>query len=451
MQIRGSPRCCKFQVVGLEQLHYCIIPFDNATPALSHFLQLGREGAGLGNKPEDLPTTTIRTRLRVKAGWQALVGYSISPSGQADAFLFSPFAFHFHCFNFSKMKVKQIFLLLALGLLGLQSCIKDDAPAAGAGNYTSGVFVVNEGTFGGTGSISWYNPETGETVQDVFSKANNGAVLGEFVQSLTLLGNKGYIVVNGANKVYIVDALTFKFIDTIGGLALPRFLLPISEDIALISQWGADGLSGSIAKVDLRTRQVVQSIPTGKGPEKMLYQPDGTILIPNSGGFGVDSTVSILGLGASSEIARIALPGKNPGTAAVAQFATGLFGPYTFVLCQGSYLDASPIGWVGASASAAGIGYDIPAFGNDLVSAPDGQSLYFAAADKIYRVDSGGLSALIDQRAYGLGCDPVSGNLYCADAKDFNSSGEVVVYSPAGQRIGAFPVGIAPGELVFIP
>ena len=349
------------------------------------------------------------------------------------------------------MKVKQIIVLLVLGLFGLQSCKKDDIPAAGTGNYTTGVFVINEGTFGGTGSISWYNPETGETVQDVFSKANDGAVLGEFVQSLTLHAGKGYIVVNGANKVYVVDALTFKFIDTIGGLALPRFMFPLSDDIALISQWGADGLSGSVAKVDLRTRQVVQTIPTGKGPEKMLLRPDGTILIPNSGGFGVDSTVSILGLGAQSEIARTAVPGKNPGTAAVAQFAPGPLGPYTFVLCQGSYLDANPTGWIGASASAAGIGYDIPAFGNDLVAAPDGQILYFTAADKIYKVDSGGVNALIDQRAYGLGCDPTTGNLYCADAKDFNSSGEVVVYSPSGQRLGAFPVGIAPGELVFIP
>lgn len=381
------------------------------------------------------------------ACWQM----AIPGLGQADAFHFSPFAFHFHQFNFFKMKVKHIFLLLAIGLFGLQSCKKDTSPPAGAGNYTSGVFVVNEGPFGGTGSISWHNPETGETVQDVFSKANDGAVLGEFVQSLTLHGDKGYIIVNGANKVYVVDALTFRFIDTIGGLSLPRFMLPLSDDIALISQWGADGRTGSVAKVDLRTRQIVQTISTGKGPDKLLFQPDGTILIPNSGGFGVDSTVSILGLSAQSEIARIAVPGKNPGTAAVAQFANGPLGPYTFVLCQGSYLDANPAGWVGASASAAGIGYTIPAFGNDLVAAPDGQALYFTAAEKIYKLDSGGVNALFDQRAYGLGCDPVSGNLYCADAKDFNASGEVVVYSPSGQRLMAFPVGIAPGELVFIP
>ena len=35
-----------------------------------------------------------------------------------------------------------------------------------------------------------------------------GAVLGQFVQSLTFYGNKAYIVVNGANRVVVVDAKT---------------------------------------------------------------------------------------------------------------------------------------------------------------------------------------------------------------------------------------------------
>jgi DNA-binding beta-propeller fold protein YncE len=348
------------------------------------------------------------------------------------------------------MKVKHLFLLLAIGLFGLQSCKKDATPA-GTGNYTAGVFVVNEGPFGGTGSITWHNPETGETVQNIFSKANDGAVLGEFVQSLTLHAGKAYIVVNGADKVYVVDAVTFKFIDTIGGLSLPRFMLPLSPDIALISQWGADGLTGSVAKVDLRSRQVVQTIPTGKGPEKMLLQADGTVLVPNSGGFGVDSTVSVLSIGATAELGRTSVPGKNPGTTATAAFTNGPFGPYTFVHCRGSFLDANPTGWVGATTSAAGIGYTIPAFGDDLVAAPGGQALYFTAGGNVYKLDSGGSAVWVNQAAYGLGCDPISGNVYCLDAKDFNSSGEVVVYSPTGVKTSTFPSGVAPGEIVFIP
>ena len=348
------------------------------------------------------------------------------------------------------MKVKLFSLLLFLSLLSLAACRKETTPA-GPGNYSAGLFIVNEGPFGGTGSISWHNPATGATVQDVFGKANGGAVLGEFVQSLTLHKDKGYIVVNGANKVYVVDALTFKFIDTIGGLALPRFILPLDNDQALISQWGADGLTGSVAKVDLNTLQIVATIPTGKGPEKMIRQADGFIVVPNSGGFGVDSTVSLLSANPTTEISRLIVSGKNPGTAAVGTFANGPFGPYTFVHCRGSFLDANPAGWVGATASAAGIGYTTPAYGDDLVVAPDGQWMYFTAGGKIYRLGGNGLTAWIDQVAYGLGCDPATGNLYCADAKDFSSAGEVVVYSPDGQRIGAFAVGVSPSEFVFIP
>ncbi|TNE56416.1 MAG: hypothetical protein EP344_12625 [Bacteroidetes bacterium] len=348
------------------------------------------------------------------------------------------------------MKVKLPFLLLVFLFLLLYSCQKDPAPA-GAGHYTSGLFIVNEGPFGGAGSITWHNPETGETVQDVFSKANAGAVLGEFVQSLTLHNGKGYIVVNGANKVYVVNATTFEFLDTISGLALPRYLFPLDNDFGLISQWGADGLTGSVVKVDLNTLQIVQSIPTGKGPEKMIRQLDGLVLIPNSGGFGTDTTVSILNADNTAEQERLSVPGKNPGSAAVAGFSSTTQTPATFTLCQGSYLDPDPQGWTGTLDPAGNISLTIPPYGNDLCVAPDGRTMYFTAGGKVYTLQYSGLTAWLDQPAYGLACDPKTGYLYCADAKDFNSAGEVVVYTAEGERVGAFPTGIAPGEVVFIP
>ena len=347
------------------------------------------------------------------------------------------------------MKVKLIFhFLLAALAMGLFSCEKEK-PAA-AGNYTEGVFVVNEGPFGGTGTISWLNPATGETVQDVFALANGGAALGEFVQSLTLHNGKGYIVVSGANKIYVVDAVTFTFIDTIPGLALPRYLLPLDDHLALVSQWGADGLTGSIARVDLNSFSVVGTIPTGRGPDKLIRQADGLVVAPNSGGYGVDSTVSLLNLGNTGELDRIVVRGKNPGTAAVAGFSTGPLGPNTFVLCQGSFLDAGPKGWVGPVSAAAGAGFDVAAYGNDLIAAPDGQTLYFAAGNKIYAVDGSGLRVLFDQPAWGLGVDPVTGYLFCGDPKDFNSAGEVVVYKTGGEKVGTYPCGVVPGEFVFI-
>ncbi len=349
------------------------------------------------------------------------------------------------------MKVKPFFLLslLCAGLLWLNSCKKDDDPGT-AGHYSEGLFVVNEGPSGGTGTITWHNPGTGETIQDVFGKANGNAALGEFAQSLTLHNGKGYIVVTNANKVYVVDAITFKFLDTIAGLVKPRHLLPLDNQTALISQWGANGLDGSVVKVDLNTLAILQTIPTGQGPDKMFRQADGLVVVPNSGGFGVDSTVSILNASNTAELDRITVPGKNPGTGAIARFAGGSIGAATMIHCRGHYKDNPPQGWVGPLAAANGAGFAIPPDGDDLVAAPNGEALYFTAGGKIYTLDKNGLRVLFEQAAWGLTCHPQTGYLYCCDAIDFNSAGEVVIYTPDGEKVGSFTAGITPGELIFI-
>lgn len=350
------------------------------------------------------------------------------------------------------MKVKLFIrlLLFIAALAGLASCKKDD-PAANLKHYTSGVFVVNQGKSGGIGSITWYDPTSGETVQDVFGRANGNAGLGEFAQSLALHNGKGYIVVNGANKIYVVDAETMQFQDSIGGLTLPRYLLPLDNDVALVSQWGVNGLDGTVVKIDLHTLKPIQAVKTGNGPEKMIRQADGLIAVPNSGGFGVDSSVSILNPNTLDEVSRTVVPGKNPSVAALALLPGNPASPNTFVYCPGSFFDATPQGWVGALSSGAGISHTTPPYGYDLVASPDGKTLYFAGNGNIYALDGGGLRVLFQQKAFGLACDPKTGYLYCADAKSFDSAGEVVIYKPDGTKIGSFSTGIGPGQMVFIP
>ncbi|HNE28491.1 MAG: hypothetical protein U0U46_00730 [Saprospiraceae bacterium] len=347
------------------------------------------------------------------------------------------------------MKANPIFtaLLLLAVLSVFFSCTHDANPLPpAAGKYAHGVFVVNEGPFGGSGSITWHDPTTGETIQDVFARENNSAVLGQFVQSLYFHNGKGYIVVNGANKVYVVDAETFKYQATIDGFALPRFFLPLDDETALVSQWGADGLSGSVARVDLKTNTILGATPIGAGPEKMVRMPDAQILVANSGGFGTDSTVSVLNAQGTLELSRILTKGKNPGSIALQTVSGGQVLPYAH--CRGTFLDNPPKGWVGPLDGTTG--FDTAPYGDDLVAAPGAQLLYFSAGGSIWKLEyPAGPVRLFDQAAYGLGVDPQSGNLYCADARDFASSGEIVVYTPAGQRITSFAAGIAPGEIVF--
>jgi len=356
-------------------------------------------------------------------------------------------------FKISKMTLKYIFfallsttLLIACGDHLNQAAAPDDEP----GRYDTGVLVVNEGAFNGTGTITWHNPATGETVQDVFGLENGGAALGQFVQSLCLHNGKAYIVVNGANKVVVVDAATFKYEGEITNLALPRFFLPIDANTAYVSQWGADGLTGSLARVDLNTLQVTQTIPTGKGPEKMLRRGD-LILVANAGGFGLDSTMSVVNMPLGVEQSReLVQNGRNPG----ALLSDVFDGVRTFVLSRGYFLDSAPSG---SLSTLFGINqlpdqsWQTPAYSEDLCRSPQKDALYFTGGGGVYRMQSGGTpEKILDVFAYGLGCHPQNGHLYCADAKDFSAAGEVRIFSPDGVLQGSFAAGIAPGEIVFI-
>ncbi|MEY3195476.1 MAG: hypothetical protein RIQ78_1573 [Bacteroidota bacterium] len=365
--------------------------------------------------------------------------------GASSSFPRLPFIF---TFQYHKMKVKLLldtFLAFSLLFFSCNKYCEECYPAPT--RYTTGVFVVNEGPWGGTGTISWFNPATGEVQDSIYEKANSGAVLGQFVQSLTFHNGKGYIVVNGANRVVVVDAETFEYLDTIGGLALPRYFLAIDYNTAYISQWGADGVSGSVARVDLTTNEVVKVIPTGSGPEKMTLSQDGTqLLVPNSGGYGTDSTLASFYLNKEDELVKTILPGqKNPCC-----FNTGstLYGLVPRVLCKGDWTDANAEGWIGKPFDLFE-GHSAPKGSDDL--AVFHGAYYFTSGTAVYDVALNlPPRKLFDQAAYGLAVHPITGDLYCSDAKDFNSAGAVVIRRQDGATLGTFRAGIAPGEIIII-
>lgn len=339
------------------------------------------------------------------------------------------------------MKVKQLPLLLLLLAALFSACEQQEEPVKG--KYEHGIFVVNEGPFGGTGTITWHDPVTGKTEQDIFGKVNDGAVLGEFVQSLTFHDGKGYICIGNGTKIVVVDAATFTFLDTIGGLAKPRYFLPYGDRFALVTQWGADGTSGSAAKIDLTKNEVVQTSPViGAGPDKIFQIDADRVLIPNSGGFSTDSTLVTFRLSAFLEEGRVVAGGKNPGVCVSANADV-------FVLCKGSFSDPVPQGWFG-SANDPTAGQAVPALSDDLCASPDKSVLYFTGGGAIHQFKNGALTALIQQQAYGLACRPATGDLICTDAKDFNSAGEAIIYKPDGTKKGGFTTGIAPGEIVIV-
>ncbi|MFN4081395.1 MAG: YncE family protein [Saprospiraceae bacterium] len=337
------------------------------------------------------------------------------------------------------MQVTRFFsVLFSFYLLLAWSGCRDSKDCCDLGpDFSKGVLVVNEGPFGGTGSISWYDPESGSTVEDLFGQANQGAALGQFVQSLTFIGSRAYICVNGAGKVVVVDARTFEYVDTLRGIESPRYMLDLGDGRALVSQWSSDPSRG-IAIVDLSTLNAVGYIPAGNGPNWMLRLPNSNeVLVTNSGGFGSDNSVSRINVSTRQEVERIALPQKNP-TKLVRRPNGDIF-----VHCSGYFLDPNPMGWIGMIDGSQG--FETGPYGGGLSLAPNGQTLYYFDGNGINEYGKG---LAIAGSYYGLACDPKSGDLYCANPRDFNSKGFVEIFSADYKLKGTFNAGVAPSEII---
>lgn len=352
---------------------------------------------------------------------------------------------------------KKIALACFSVVIGLSSCVKEDVtPDVIPVNTSDGVYIVNEGVFGGTaGTITIYDPVTDSLNNDIFEQVN-GFPLGDVVQSMEIIGEKGYIVVNNSNKVEVVTLEDFKSAGTITGVSQPRYFLGVNSTKGYVSEW-VDGNGGNVKVVDLATNTVTKTIATANGAERMV-NVGGFVYVACSGGFGEDSLVAVIDPVKDSVVANINV-GANPSDLHVD--ANGKL----WVLCEGTP-DYSDFPNVKATKAGALVRINTAtntveetltlsnaAVASSLVINADKNVLYYSFGGKVYAQDidasTVSTSAVIDRKFYGLGVDPVEGYLYAGDAKDNNSDGLVIRYDNNLNILDSFAVGISPVNFIF--
>ncbi len=356
---------------------------------------------------------------------------------------------------------KWAVMIAAIALLLMQSCGSDPAPTVKAGQ--SGFFVVNEGLFGsGNASVSFYDRKTDAVTNNVFS-IKNGRPLGDQAQSMTVFENKGYIVVQNSAKVEVINTDDYSSIATISSdLPNPRYFIGISSTKAYVSDWGLDGVTGTIKVIDLTTFKVTKAIPIGHGPNQMLKVSD-QIYVTNNGGYGYDNTLKIIDTGTDAVTATINV-GDNPnslqrdkdGNIWVA--STGIpsyqnvppfdIDPATTIKGTLTKLNANNVVTLKLTLGKASSGTI-----KDLSLSPDGATLYYNFDDNIYSMS---IAATILPTApfktagyYGLAIDPFNGNVIGCRAPSFSAAGSIDVFDPSGNLIKNYQVGIAPNGCAF--
>jgi hypothetical protein len=351
------------------------------------------------------------------------------------------------------MKTAFSLISILLTLVMLTGC-DDNNNVSPSGNWANSIFIVNEGPFQtGSGSIYSFDRETLEVTGDLFETAN-GRPLGNIVQSMTVHKDKAFIVVNNSNKIEVVNLEDFKSVATIENLTFPRYFIAFDDNKGYVSCWDS-----TVKVISLYDYSIVKSILTGNGPDEMILDGDQLFVI-NSGGFGIDSTVSVIRTN-DEEPAVLIKVGDRPS--GIQKDADGNI----WVLCSGK-------GWNGFPAQGDSKGKlvcidpgsheiikevpfpDSENHPDNLVIDGKGTKLYYNHPNGVFAfsIHDSILNPqpLIVGNAmfYGLGYDKETHMLLATDKLDNSQNGWVYRFNASdGSPVDSFMVGVIPNGFWF--
>lgn len=357
-------------------------------------------------------------------------------------------------------RLMRFSLPLACAALCLLASCDPDSPAPPPMG-SSGFFVVNEGAFNNSNaSLSFYDRKTETLTNNVFA-AVNSRPLGDQAQSMTVWEGKGYVVVQNSQKIEVIDAATFRAEATLSeGLSSPRYFVGVTSQKGYVSDWGADGLTGTVKVIDLQQNRVVKSIPVGRGPNRM-YVVGSEVFVTNNGGFGNDNTLTVMDANTDA-VKRTITTADNPNGLVQTE------GGNLWVACSGKLVfDANFQLVMSQSTPGALVKFDaqgrellrLPvdrvSFSgpNQLATSPDKKTIYYTYQGGLWAMAAGAstlpATPLIARSFYGFAVDPLDGTLIGCVAPNFSSAGSIEFYTAGGQFLRSFTVGIAPNGCAF--
>lgn len=318
-----------------------------------------------------------------------------------------------------------------------------------------GLFITNEGNFQyGNATLSYYDPETKIVENEIFYRAN-AMKLGDVAQSMMIRNGIGWVVVNNSHVIFAIDINTFKEVGRIIGLTSPRYIHFLSDEKAYVTQiW-----DNRIFIVNPKTYQITGYIDcpdmtTESGSTEQMVE-----YIGNDG----RKYVFVNCWSYQNRILKI----DTETDKVVEQLTVGIQ-PTSLVMdknykmwtiTDGGY-EGSPYGYEAPSL------YRIDAetfkvekqFKFKLGDWPSEVQLN-GTGDMLYWINNDIWQMSVDAdrvpvrpflkysntKYYGLTVNPVNGDVYVADAIDYQQRGIVYRYTKDGELLDQFYVGIIPG------
>ncbi len=314
-----------------------------------------------------------------------------------------------------------------------------------------GLFIINEGNFQyGNASLSFYDPSVNMIENEVFYRAN-GMKLGDVAQSMTIHGDKGWIVVNNSHVIFAIDTKTFKEKGRIENLTSPRYIHFVSDRKAYVTQlW-----DNRICIIDPRSYEITGYITV----EDMEMQTGSTEYMVQVGRYVYCSCWSyqnsIIKIDTETDeiVDRITV-GIQPSKMVVDKYDR------LWVTTDGGY-EGSPYGYEAPTLCLINLdNFEIDLrftfkLGDNvsgLTTDNSGDKLYWIN-DAVWCMDIDDASLprkpFLESRStkyYSLTVSPYNSDIYVADAIDYQQAGIIYRYSATGRFLDEFYVGITPSS-----
>lgn len=354
------------------------------------------------------------------------------------------------------MKRTVLFLSLIIAI-AFASCKKNKSVEPEVFSVGKGLFVLNEGTFTyANSSLSFYDFDKNTVENNLFFRVNNTPI-GDVGQSLTMIGDDLFIVVNNSKYIYKVDAKTIVYKAKIEGFTSPRYMLQVSADKAYVT----DLVSTGFWVLNLNTLEKT-FVETGNTTEAIV-KVGNEVFMSNWSNYYTNyetsnHSIQVIDCVNDALVETIDVA-QEPNSMVVDKYNQ------IWVSCSGGYMPPQDPAIICIDAATHQIikrfdlasGADYPIY---LTIDGAGENIYFMNGGygtlNIYKmsVDATEIPdtpfVTSDGKVfYNLKIDPTSGDLYVTDAKNYVVNGDLVRYSADGTLIGTYELGLIPSYMLF--
>lgn len=362
--------------------------------------------------------------------------------------------------------------LLIVAVWFLYSCHNPNSPTETpiiVGSH--GVYILCEGLWNYDNStLSRFDDSTQLVINNFFEKENIGLRIGDTGNDMILKGDTIYIAVTTSKSIEIMRASTGQWLGRmIFSTLQPRNLTIVNDTLGLVSAYSKFVDENAVIAFNLKTFQQLRTISVGTAPEGIASAKNH--IFTAISGYGEinfnfpkvkPNTVNVIDIATWQEVASLP-SGTNVIKVIFSQDGKSIFAAYN------NYPTKKPDSLAGI------IEYDVVSLKMvrewrfpelyDFAFSKTSDTLYFLskmgidaipmnqtlqAPPKTIFINPKAQVAIGEQEHWSaLGVNPMDGNIWIANARNYQINGEVIVIQTSGILVRRFDVGINPKRFAF--